>query len=111
MTASTELDRSSSNLVTREYEAEPGRKPELPSATQVLRTSPRHFARLTGLPRKTCRYSSSVSEASHSRSGKKRDCSCAAASGSPRADAEFPFSVFAFGFSETAFKLLGRQAA
>ena len=39
---------------------------EFPSATQALRTMPRHFARLTALLRNTALNSSCESEASHS---------------------------------------------
>src|ERR1700736_5546138 len=46
---------------------------EFPRATQALRISPRHFVLLTGLPRNTCRNSSSVSEASHSIDGAKSE--------------------------------------
>src|ERR1700678_1000847 len=55
----------------RERTAESRETFEFPSATQALRTRPRHFARLTALLRKVALNSFCVRDASHSSSGAK----------------------------------------
>src|SRR6476661_7805144 len=52
---------------------EPRTGAELPRAMQAFRTRPRHFVRLTGLPRKMERNCSSLIAASHSSRGKSKD--------------------------------------
>src|ERR1700758_3480519 len=66
---SGDLDKPRNNSETRRWAALSLRMREFPSATQALRTSPRHFVRLIGLPRNTRRKSSSVKDASHSSVG------------------------------------------
>jgi hypothetical protein len=60
-TFSGEEARRCRTALIREWAAVPLAKPEFPKAMQALRTKPRHFVRLTGLPRNSSRKSASVS--------------------------------------------------
>src|ERR1700690_2961307 len=73
ISASSESAKRLSSSVTREYASDSRATPEFPSATHALRTSPRHFARFTALPRKIWLKSSCESDASHSSSGENNE--------------------------------------
>src|ERR1700756_4827810 len=85
----------------------PRRGREFPNATQALRTSPRHLARLIALLRNAALYSSSVKAATHSRLGRRRDCEAEARIASDRDDSPSVAFLSASRSPDEAEKVLG----